>query len=255
MTRPDAPPSNPWTDEDVARHWDSVASLYVDANAEVSAAHDQRFGWAIPELQLFPHCRVLNITSRDCGAQAHLLNGSPSAQVTHAEISQGLIAVARELHPDARICKLDRYDRLPFESGAFDRILCLETLEHVASPIGFLHELRRVVAPGGRMVLSCPPASCEWSYRLYTALFGGHGEGPHRFPSSREVKTWLAATGWTLVRHEGTLLIPCGPKALRDCGERLIRRFPGSWIAELGIRQFFVCDQHEEPPRELVSKG
>jgi SAM-dependent methyltransferase len=255
MTRPDKPPSNPWTDDDVARHWDSVAAIYVDANSDVSAAHDQRFGWAIPELRLSPGCRVLNITSRDCGAHPHLLKICPSAQVTHAEISNGLIAVAAGLYPDARICKIDRYDKLPFESAAFDRILCLETLEHVSSPAGFLTELHRLVVPGGRMVLSCPPASCEWTYRLYTALFGGHGEGPHRFPSSREVKTWLAVTGWTLVRHEGTLLIPCGPRALRQWGERLLRRFPHSWLSELGIRQFFVCEKQEQRRRDPASEG
>lgn len=254
MTEPDRPPLTSWTDDDVARHWDRVAPIYVDANADVSAAHDQRFGWAIPELQLFPGCRVLNITSRDCGAHPRLKSGPP-VQVTHAEISQGLIDIAHGLHPDARILKIDRYDKLPFESGAFDRILCLETLEHAASPLGFLSELHRLTAPGGRMVLSCPPASCELSYRIYTALFGGHGEGPHRFPASREVKAWLAATGWNLLRHEGTLLIPCGPKALRNWGERLLQRFPHSWLCELGIRQFFVCEQTPNGQCDLASKG
>lgn len=243
MTGADKYPDNPWTDDDVARHWDSVASIYVDANSDVSDAHDQRFSWAMPELQLFPGCRVLNITSRDCGAHPHLLEICPSVQVTHAEISRGLIDVAGGLHPSALICKIDRYDKLPFESGSFDRILCLETLEHVSSPVGFLKELRRAVVPGGRMVLSCPPASCELSYRIYTALFGGHGEGPHRFPSSKDVKSLLALTGWNLLRHEGTLLIPAGPEALRAWGERLIRRYPGGWLSELGIRQFFVCEK------------
>jgi SAM-dependent methyltransferase len=245
MARPSGYPDSPWTDEDVARHWDRVASIYVDANSSVQDAHDQRFVWSVPELQLFPGCRVLNISSRDCGAHPHLLKACPSAQVTHAEISQGLIDVARGLYPDARICKIDQYDKLPFESGSFDRILTLETLEHVASATGFTNELRRVSAPKARMVLSCPPASCELSYRIFTALFGGHGEGPHRFPSSREVKSLLVDTGWSLVRHEGTVLIPCGPRALRQWGENLLKRFPSSWLSELGIRQFFVCDRKD----------
>ena len=234
-------PEHSWTDEDVARHWDSVASIYVDANADVSEAHDQRFVWAMPELQLFPGCRVLNISSRDCGAQPYLMKTCSSVKVTHAEISRGLITVAQNLHPEAHICKIDRYDKLPFDSGSFDRVLTLETLEHAALPTGFLKELQRVSVLGGRMVLSCPPASCEWSYRLYTVLFGGHGEGPHRFPSSSEVKSWLPMTGWNLLRHEGAILIPCGPRFLRRWGEKMLKRFPYPWLTELGIRQFFVC--------------
>ncbi len=243
MAQPSGHAANPWTDEDVARHWDRVASIYVDSNSDVQDAHDQRFEWSVPELNLFNGCRVLNISSRDCGAHSHLVKLCPTVQVTHAEISQGLIDVARTLHPDACIRKIDGYDRLPFEDGSFDRVLTLETLEHVSSPTGFLAELRRVAAPGARMVLSCPPASCELSYRVFTALFGGHGEGPHRFPSSWEVKSLLADTGWNLVRHEGTVLIPCGPRTLRRWGENLIKRSQNSWISELGIRQFFVCDR------------
>ena len=245
MARTSGYPDSPWTDEDVARHWDDVASVYVDAHDEVQDAHDQRFVWAMPELQLFPGCRVLNISSRDCGAHSHLLKSCPATDVTHAEISQGLIDVARGLHPDARICKIDRYDKLPFQTGSFDRILTLETLEHVASATGFVKELRRVAKANARMVLSCPPASCEWSYRMYTALFGGHGEGPHRFPASREVKQLLAETGWKLVRHEGTVLLPCGPRFLREWAERLLKRFPYPWLTELGIRHFFVCDRKD----------
>lgn len=245
MARSSGYPDNPWTDEDVARHWDRAASIYVDENAAVQDAHDQRFAWAMRELQLFPGCRVLNISSRDCGAHPHLMKLCPSAEVTHAEISQGLIDVAHGLHPDARIRKLDRYDQLPFKSGSFDRILTLETLEHVAFPSAFLKELRRVAAAPARMVLSCPPASCEFSYRIYTALFGGHGEGPHRFPSSTEVKGLLAETGWKLLRHEGTVLVPCGPRFLREWGEKLLKRFSAPWLTELGIRQFFVCDRKD----------
>ncbi|OGV65288.1 MAG: hypothetical protein A2283_05740 [Lentisphaerae bacterium RIFOXYA12_FULL_48_11] len=234
-------PEHPWTDADVARHWDSVASIYVDANSGVSDTHDQRFVWSMPELQLFPGCRVLNISSRDCGAHSFLLRTCSSLNVTHAEISSGLISVARKIHPDAQICKIEQYDKLPFDSGSFDRILTLETLEHAASPLGFLKELYRVSVPGGRMVLSCPPASCEWSYRFYTAVFGGHGEGPHRFPKSSEVKSWLAATGWKLLKHEGTMLIPCGPRCVRQLGEKVLKYFSCPWLTELGIRQFFVC--------------
>jgi len=138
MAQSRANPVHAWTDEDVIRHWDSVASVYVDANSAVSDAHDQRFLWAMPELNLVSGCRVLNISSRDCGAHPYLIKACSSARVTHAEISGGLIAVARGIHSDAQICKIERYDKLPFDSDSFDRVLTLETLEHAASRFGFL---------------------------------------------------------------------------------------------------------------------
>ena len=108
----------------------------------------------------------------------------------------------------------------------------------------FLRELHRISVAGARMVLSCPPATSEIPYRIYTFLFGGHGEGPHRFLSSPRVKALLRDSGWELIHHEGTLLMPVGPKWIRDFGERIITLFQKTFISELGIRQFYVCEKH-----------
>jgi len=244
MTRhlPGAESINPWTDEDVERHWDSCADVYVSANESVGDAHRQRFVRSVEWLQPEAGQRILNISSRDCAAQDHIAAVCPEAEVIHAEISQGLIDVATELRPEARQLKLENYSRLPFDSSSFQRILTLETLEHVESPVSFLRELRRVAAGGARMVLSCPPASSELPYRVYTRLFGGHGEGPHRFLGSAEVKKLLATAGWKLLNHEGTLLLPVGPRLMRTFAEGIIARFQGTLISELGIRQFYVCE-------------
>lgn len=133
---------------------------------------------------------------------------------------------------------------MPFENAGFDRILCLETLEHVSDPVKFLNELHRISTPGARMVLSCPPKTSEIPYRIYTALFGGHGEGPHRFLPSSEVKAMLKKTGWKLLLHKGTLLIPAGPLFMQKFGEYIIRKLPNTFISELGIRQFYVCEKY-----------
>lgn len=45
---------------------------------------------------------------------------------------------------------------LPFQRSAFSSVVCLETIEHVADPDALLHEIRRVLTPGGRLVLSTP---------------------------------------------------------------------------------------------------
>ena len=68
--------------------------------------------------------------------------------------------------------------RLPFADASFDRIICTETLEHVADARLALRELARVLRPGGRLAVSVPHFLCEAIlYRLiggYLSFPGGH---------------------------------------------------------------------------------
>lgn len=232
-----------WTDKDVEAHWDRVADIYIQENEKVKHAHDQRFRETVRYLELSSPADILNVSSRDCAIEDYISGSTPGVEITHAEISAELIRVASENRPGAKQLKLETYSELPFDDHAFNRIISLETLEHVAEPEAFLSELYRVASPGARMVLSCPPATSEIPYRVYSWLFGGHGEGPHRFPPSREVKTRLAAAGWKLILHKGTVLIPAGPQWLQQAGEWIIGKLQKTFIRELGVRQFYVCEK------------
>jgi SAM-dependent methyltransferase len=232
---------NTWKDADVAAHWDGVAHKYVAENNKVKDAHDQRFLFAIEHLQLKPRAQVLNISSRDAEAAEYIRKFDKSILTVNAEISGKLMHVANQIRPWVTQVKIDTYSQLPFMPGIYDRILSLETLEHVENPIAFLSELHRIAKPGAIMVLSCPPLTSEWPYRIFTFLFGGHGEGPHRFLRSREVSEMLAKTGWQLLLHKGTLLLPVGPRCMKRAAEWFINTFQNTFVSELGIRQFYVC--------------
>ena len=45
---------------------------------------------------------------------------------------------------------------LPFPDASFDAVVSFETIEHIAAQEAFLDEVRRVLRPGGLLVLSCP---------------------------------------------------------------------------------------------------
>lgn len=234
-------PRNSWTDRDVESHWDAVASIYVQENERVKDTHDQRFRTTVQTLELQDRHRVLNVSSRDGEATDYILKENQSCEVINAEISEGLMKVAAGIRPWIRQEKIDTYSNLPFNNRKFDRVLSLETLEHVADPLKFLRELHRVSTRKAILVLTCPPATSEFPYKMYTFLFGGHGEGPHRFPPSRRVKRMFELTGWNLVLHQGTVLFPVGPFWFKQWGEKIIRRFQKTFISELGIRQIYVC--------------
>lgn len=68
--------------------------------------------------------------------------------------------------------------QLPFADGAFDCVIVSEVLEHLADDDAALAEVRRVLAPGGRLALSVPrwfPEVVCWKLSTdYHAAEGGH---------------------------------------------------------------------------------
>lgn len=47
-------------------------------------------------------------------------------------------------------------ERLPFEDGSFELVTCFQVLEHLEDPASFLRETRRVLSPGGTLLLTTP---------------------------------------------------------------------------------------------------
>lgn len=59
----------------------------------------------------------------------------------------------------AAISTVGDVQRLPFADNSFDTVFCSQVLEHVAEPWLALAEFRRVLRPGGKLVLSVPHMS------------------------------------------------------------------------------------------------
>ena len=89
------------------------------------------------------------------------------------DIGSGRQTIRRYLLNDCRYLSLDYYQtstnwyqvqpdvygdgqRLPFSSGSFDTVLLLDVLEHLPYPDYCLHEVHRVLRPGGSLIIQVP---------------------------------------------------------------------------------------------------
>ncbi|MGV9883246.1 class I SAM-dependent methyltransferase [Streptomyces sp. NPDC003006] len=108
---------------------------------------------------------------------------------------------------------------LPFADGAADAVLFSEVIEHLVDPDSALDELRRVLRPGGHLMLSTPNLAAWYNRGLLLAgvqpvfsevsLRGIHGRpgkevvGHLRLYTARALREFVAASGFTVVRLSG----------------------------------------------------
>ncbi|MBL9214667.1 MAG: class I SAM-dependent methyltransferase [Opitutaceae bacterium] len=83
--------------------------------------------------------------------------------------------------------------RFPVPDASFDAVICSQVLEHVFTPVEFLGEIRRVLRPGGRLLLTTPFAWDEHSQ-------------PHDYGrySSFGLAYLLRTAGYTIVAQRKT---------------------------------------------------
>ncbi len=74
----------------------------------------------------------------------------PFARIEGVDLSEDALQVARQFDPSGRVRYLvaDAF-RLPYADGEFDVVCAMDFLEHVEDPRAAIHEIARVLAPGG----------------------------------------------------------------------------------------------------------
>jgi ubiquinone/menaquinone biosynthesis C-methylase UbiE len=91
------------------------------------------------------------------------------ARITGLDVSPPMIAKARSLAPELEWHEGNAM-ALPFADHAFDVVLCQQMLQFVPSPAAALREAKRVLAPGGRLLVS------TWRPRVHQPMFEALGQ-------------------------------------------------------------------------------
>lgn len=114
-----------------------------------------------PEVQrlLGPPAELMGRTLLDvgCGTGRHTLRcAAAGAQVTALDFSAGMLkqAQSKEGAQSIRFIAHDLTQPLPLADHSFELALCCLVLDHIPKPQALLSEIRRVLVPGGVLVLS-----------------------------------------------------------------------------------------------------
>jgi len=104
-----------------------------------------------------------------------------AATVTAVDVSADAIAFAsaRYRSPNLTFRHIKAAEPLPFPDHSFDVVLSFQVIEHVSDEAGYLQEARRVLKPGGRMIIVTPDRTLRllplqkpwnrWHLREYSA--------------------------------------------------------------------------------------
>jgi SAM-dependent methyltransferase len=115
----------------------------------MEAEHRARYWWATPWVE------GRDVLDAGCGVGygTRLLADHGPARLVGVDISAEALA-----HAPAEVAELVEADlrELPFEPDSFDVAVCFEVIEHVQDHERVLDELRRVVRPGGTLLISSP---------------------------------------------------------------------------------------------------
>jgi ubiquinone/menaquinone biosynthesis C-methylase UbiE len=104
-------------------------------------------------------------------------------RVVGIDVAEEPLRRAREHDPALDLRLVDADGPWPIEDASFDAVWAGETIEHVADTAGWLSEARRVLRPGGRLLLSTPAhgrllmlrlALSRWAFEAHFDPRGDH---------------------------------------------------------------------------------
>ncbi len=176
--------------------------------------------------------------------------------------------------------------RLPFANGAFDLAILDNAFEHLPDPEASLGEIRRVLKPGGRVVLNFPSWRAPWGHHIYDFIpipwvhlvfaqetlvraidrtaerrtRAGEDPGYVEYWRDRTVRQFVTGLNRMTVRRLESVVRRTGPWRTRDMAVRYESRWAkplGFWpgLAEFFTRGFDLVLERTDESGEAMRTG
>ncbi len=174
----------------------------------------------------------LRLLDVGCGTGHHLAQlRRQGFDVAGVDGSQEMIALARANNPGVPIRQGD-VEALPFPSGGFDVVLCVEVLRYLPGLAGCLREMTRVLKPGGLCLATATPVlnlNGYWVINRLASRFSVPGLSKFRqsFFTSGRLRREFEAAGFRRPRVHGVYLGPVN--WVERLAPRLTRPFLRAW--------------------------
>jgi demethylmenaquinone methyltransferase/2-methoxy-6-polyprenyl-1,4-benzoquinol methylase len=201
---------------EVASMFDDVAAKYDLTNDVLSLGQTRLWRKAVAAaLDVQAGERVLDLGAGT--GTSSLPFAAAGATVVPCDFSLGMLREGKKRHPELPLTAGDA-TRLPFADGVFDAVTISFALRNVHETDAALREMRRVVRPGGRLVI------CEFSqptYRPFRTVYTEYlmralppvatrvssnpdayvylAESIRAWPDQKALATRLQSAGWTSV--------------------------------------------------------
>ncbi len=95
-----------------------------------------------------------------CGTGGNVVMLNEHGEAYGIDVSQDAVDYCHERGLDC--VELGAADELPFEDGKFDLVTALDVVEHLDDDLGALKEFRRVLRPGGKILIFVPTFMFLW---------------------------------------------------------------------------------------------
>lgn len=122
----------------------------------------------------------------------------PRAEVVGIDLVAGMLAKGNERwqrHRGSVFAAQADSERLPFDRGTFDFVTCANSFHHYPHQVRALGEMRRVLRPGGRLLLVDGYRDRPWGWLIYDVCVA-YVEGAVHHASAAQVRRMTAEAGF-----------------------------------------------------------
>ena len=189
------------------KEFDQVAEKFDDNDPSVYNLCRKDYPDVLAEVVKEPFSDLLDA---GCGTGAMLglfKRDYPAKNYTGIDLSEKMIEAAKRKHLEGIRFVVGDCENLPFANSSFDVVACSMSFHHYPNPKQFFLSLRRVLRPGGRLILRDMASSSEllmWLMnRVEIPLLNRFmGKGDVHVYSRADIQRLCDASGLELERYE-----------------------------------------------------